>query len=170
MPVRSADKEHKEMLASVIAKYHPSLVEYKVRVGIIVAFARRDELDRPKGPAVKLHGYPCWATVKINSQKDRVEGKPDATVTIDGDRWDDLPEARQIAILDHECHHLVPTGETDDCFRPKLEMRLHDIVIGGFSTIAERHGADSVEVETAEQIATAFGQLLFSFMREPAVA
>ena len=93
-----------------------------------------------------------FAIVKINSLKDRVEGKADATILLDGYQWDhEMSEDQRKAVLDHEVMHLMleRDGEgqivADDIGRPKLKMRLHDFHFGGFHAIAERHGPHSVE-------------------------
>lgn len=136
-------------------RWHPDLVKYGVTVAVLEAHAARDKEGQPKGPALKLHGEQCWAVVQINSQKDRAEGKTDATITVDGDRWEELSDESALAVMDHELYHLAvcPDDENegaillDDCNRPKLKMRMHDFVIGGFSQIIDRHGVNAVEAK-----------------------
>lgn len=104
------------------------------------------------GHAVTLHGYPCAATIEVNNHKDRVQGKGDVTIEIDGESWRDRTEPQQRAILDHEIHHLVvkrKNGEVvvDDTGRPRFDLRLHDLVAGGFAEIIKRHGDNSLDWE-----------------------
>lgn len=157
------------VVTDLIDRDFPELRDAGVTVEILAAHAGRDKEGEPKGPSIKLHGYPCWAVVSIRSQKDRVAGSADARIVIDGDRWDDADERRQTAILAHELTHLDVVKDDDgnivldDCHRPKLRMRLHDWHLGGFEAIAEKYGADAVEVEAAEALRDQFGQLLFAF-------
>ncbi len=88
---------------------------------------------------------------RASERADRAEGKADATVTVDGNRYDEWPLARLDAILDHELTHLelsLKDGavQCDDLGRPKLRMRKHDQQYGWFNEVAERHGEDAVEV------------------------
>ncbi len=102
------------------------------------------------------------AVAKINSLKDRVEGKKDCTIVFDGEDIEYWPESKLEAVIDHELTHfevvyhaagpLISQPKTDDCGRPRLKMRLHDVQIGGFDSIIERHGMGAVE---ARQIADA---------------
>lgn len=133
---------------------------------------------------LKLHGYPALATVKKTSLKDRALGMRDAIITVDGNEWPNLEPDQQRALIDHELFHLVPvsagtkwetdpeTGEMkeagkeyefDDLHRPKLTIRLHDVEVGWFVRMAQKHGAASQEVKQATKIMDEYGQLLFGF-------
>lgn len=156
------------LAALVLSEYHPELVEADVTLGYLFAF-------NPKGSAVKLHGYPCQATVKVNSYKDRKQGKADATIEIDGAGWYDKSEDERRALLDHEITHLVvvrdrKTGEikVDDLGRPRLKCRLHDYQLGGFRAVAERFGAAAPEVQAAAHWRDRFGQMLMEWGEEKA--
>ena len=169
---RAAQPDARQRLDEVLAKYHCELVEAGVTIQLLEAFAARDGNNEPRGPAIKHHGWPAAATVKINSQKDRVAGMADATINIDGDAWSTRSDAEQIAILDHECYHLEICrtkpkkrkkagkvyfeggGEIilDDCCRPKLKMRPHDNQMGTFDLIAERHGKHSLEAQQVQAL------------------
>jgi hypothetical protein len=152
-------EEVEAVIRKVAKKYHVDLVKAKVTIGSL--FARNDD-----GEAVKLHGYPCAATVKKNSLKDRAEGKTDATITIDEKRWNELSEDEKDALIDHELYHLnVKRNERgdfdyDDLGRPKLTMVLHDAQIGIFKSIIERHGAAALDAQIAEKFIDEYGQLL----------
>ncbi len=159
------------ILREVLDEFHPSLVAASVRVTTLFSHA-----GDSGGPALKLHGYACAATVKVNSLKDRVEGKADATIVIDGDSWHDWSYEERRAVLDHELYHLELKQDkegqvkTDDAGRPKIGMRLHDWQLGGFAEIAERHGAAAFEVQTAREMSTRHGQLIWDWAdadREP---
>ncbi|TXH55560.1 MAG: hypothetical protein E6Q97_08545 [Desulfurellales bacterium] len=165
---RTAEKEWVDLLAEVMKQHHPDLVEAGVTVGLLFAHApRNDATGEPQGPALKHNGYPALAVVKINSQRDRVEGKPDATITLDGDRWPDESRESRVALLDHELAHLVLVRDedggikTDDCFRPRLKCREHDFQLGGFWDVVERHGKDAVESRAYQDLHRGFSQRCF---------
>lgn len=95
-----APDDVKELVASTIADYYPDLKTAGVTIGILMAERRNEEGDLTEESALKLHGYPCAATAKVNSLKDRAEGKPDATITICGNTWADRSTPTQAAIVD----------------------------------------------------------------------
>jgi hypothetical protein len=171
-----ADHEAKELLVRA-RRRRQDLNDAGVTVKLLFAYARvNDAGEQVGGPALKLHGYPCLATVKINPLKDRVEGKADATITLDADQWPEHGEAEKLSLLDHELTHLelarTPEGEVrlDDAGRPKLKMRLHDMVIGGFYEVIRRHGEDvAFEGQQYAQMSRALRQQEL-FADEPALA
>src|SRR5690606_5222802 len=121
-----------------------------------------------------VNGYPAAAMVKINSYRDRVEGKADATIFIDADEWEGLDDPRREALIDHELQHLEvkrdpDTGAplSDDAGRPKLKIRKHDHQYGWFDVIAERHGDASYEVRQAKAFADRHGQTYFGWAKPP---
>lgn len=159
------NEEVRDLVDDLIRDHYPDLIEAGIRITLLFAYAEKDDNGEPKGAALKLHGYPCAATVKVNSYRDRVEGKGDATITIDGDVWPTTPNPRRAALLDHELYHLVvKNGEdgiaTDGLGRPKLKVRLHDLVVGGFKEIAERHRGASIEQEHIQHCLDQTGQFL----------
>lgn len=152
----------------LLAKHHGELKDAGVTIKMLFAHAARDqETGEPKGPAIKHHGYPAAGLAKINSHEKRVAGEDDCQITLDGDAWPDFSEDRQLSIIDHELTHFEvrhdPDGNIvlDDCHRPKLRMRLHDVQIGAFAEIAERYGADSLDVNQFKSVLGPGGQLLF---------
>jgi hypothetical protein len=168
------------MINRLIDQHHPELRN----AGVTILCQM---LDSKNG--LKLHGYPCYATVKIVGDKDRAAGMQDARITLDAKEWFYLSDERKLAILDHELHHLVVDTEPciineedpkrpgvfrdvagrrakeDDNGRPKLKMKLHDVQLGWFRAIAERHGEASIEAEQAATLCHADGQLLFPWFR-----
>jgi hypothetical protein len=122
----------------------------------------------PEGPAVKLHGYDCTAIIKINSYKDRVQGKADCTIVVDESEWDRMGREEREGLLHHEFLHLevvrdktkdkktgavtVHGPKTDDAGRPKLKMRLHDFQVGIFKETAEKYRDKSVDVQQIEPL------------------
>ncbi len=155
------DPGHKILirLGQMMAAHHQPLSEADVTVDVLLV-RNVDAEGECIDPALAHHGYPAAAVVKINSLSDRVEGKADATIKVDGNRWDEWPDARLDAILDHELTHLelkLKEGvlQRDDVGRPMLRMRKHDQSYGWFNEIAERHGEDAVEVVQLKE-ATAY--------------
>jgi hypothetical protein len=145
-----ASKEIEQKIARIMERYHEPLGEAEVTIDTLLCFARRDANDDPIGPAIKNAGYACMATTKIVGIKDRAKGQADAELLLDGDRWPELSDAEQDAVIDHELTHLeLQVGDDglriDDLGRPKLRMRLHDHQFGWFDDIVRRHGRNSIE-------------------------
>lgn len=157
------------MVDGLILAHHDDLQKAAVSVECLYAYAPRSAATgEPTGPAIKFAGWPAAAIVRINSIKDRVEGKADATIIIDGDTWKDRPEPEKLALLDHELTALEvqrdKTGNVklDDSCRPKLKKCLADWRCEGFVSVARRHKDASLEVQQARQMAKDFGGYLFS--------
>jgi hypothetical protein len=158
-----ADDEIAALVAEIMKEHHWELAEAGVTIGCLIA-------TNPDAAAVKLHGYPCDAVVRIVPLKQRVHGMPDAEIVIDGGEWETLPDERRRALIDHELTHLTlaldkktKKPKTDDLGRPKLKMRLHDWELGGFAEIAKRHGDAAPEKRAFRNTADKYGQLLLSF-------
>lgn len=152
------DQDHAihQRLVEMSRLYHGQLVEARVTISVVLC-SNRDADGEEIDPALTHGGYPALATIKINSLKDRAEGKADATITVDGNRWDEWPEAELDAILDHELTHLelvLDDGALvrDDLNRPKLRMRKHDFQMGFFSEVAERHHAAAMETKQLQTV------------------
>jgi hypothetical protein len=162
-----------EILQTVLETWHPELVDAGVTIG--VQFASPGEDDDSGKSAVILHGYECAAVFRITPYRWRVRGVEDAVIEIDGNTWKSLTAEERTALIDHEVTHceLVRDREgvlkADKAGRPKLRCRLHDVVIGGFASVARRHGESALEVQEARKIQEAYGQLLFSFAEAPGV-
>lgn len=163
------------LIREIMEEHHPDLVEAGVTVNAVFAYAPLRSDGVPKQPSVKLHGYPCEAVVKINSLKARVEGLADATITFDGHLWggvetaklEPMADDRRKALIDHELQHLElktdgdGNNKRDDLNRPELKMRLHDVEVGWFRAIAERHGKAAGECRQAAMLVDRKGQLLW---------
>ena len=167
---RQADEDVLDIIGVLMATpHHQDLRDAGVRVGARFAFAAVDEkTGEPKGHALKHHGWPAAAVVKIVSQKDRVSGMPDAMIDIDGMAWEqDWSNERKRAVLDHELTHLLVQRDDegniklDDCCRPKLKMRPHDAEIGVFYDVVERFGEAAIEAEAYRGMHKKFTQLAF---------
>lgn len=146
---------------------HKPLLDARVKIDLVFAFAEEDEHGNPKGPAIKHNGYAAAGEARILKLKDRVMGRGDAEITLDGNWWSAHTVQKQRGLLDHELHHLaVKTDkhgriELDDMRRPALALRKHDFQFGWFVAVAGRNGADSVEQEQAAIMMSAAGQFFW---------
>ena len=145
--------EIREVLREVERLYHQPLADAGVTYEILAAWPGENQLH-----AVLLHGWPCLATIKINSVKDRIRGLPDVLLTVDAEHWHESERRERLALIDHELNHLEPrrndegTFATDDAGRPRLKLRPHDWQIGGFDLIVKRHGRAAAELRACEQM------------------
>lgn len=144
---------------------HKPLVEYGVKVDIVFAYGDRDDdTGELKGDALTLNGRKALGIAKKLSTKERAMGRGDAEICLDADYWTaTASEEQQRALLDHELHHLslkVKKGQVchDDLGRPEIKLRKHDVEVGWFGIIADRHGANSMEQIQAKTIMDAYGQ------------
>jgi hypothetical protein len=145
-----------EMAAQLIHENYPGLAKAAVRIDYLFARASLDDAGEPAGSAITHNGYPANGLCRILGLKDRVMGRGDCEIIIDGDQWPKWNEAVRRALIDHELYHIelcidYRTGilKKDDIGRPKLRLRKHDFQVGWFHEIAERHGRASFEVRQA---------------------
>ncbi len=166
------EREIREMIRELIEANHPDLRDAEVTVGCLMACKRESDGTLLPESAVKLHGYECAAVVRVTPLKQRAHGVADSEIVIDGNSWGDRPLLEQHAILDHELEHIQVLkfsqrkgGEikTDDLGRPRLKLRLHDWEMGGFASIAKRHGSHALEVQAARSFQDKHGQYVFEF-------
>jgi hypothetical protein len=151
---RTATKEVTSLISEVMNQYHPDLEKAGVTVSALFA----DEL--------RHHGYSARATIKINSVKDRIEGKADCTLTICEPDWEEMSAEERSALIDHEETHLILVRDEDkrvkydQAERPKLKMREHDFQGGYFFEVAERHKESSPEAVSYKPLQARMRQLL----------
>ncbi len=152
-----APEEVRERAGILIEKFHADLFSTQAKIDYV--FARNDG-----GDAIKHHGYPALAVVRILSLKDRSMGRGDAEVTIDAENYLSMDDDQRDALLDHELHHLIVCRDnenavkTDDLNRPVFQMRKHDWQLGFFTVIAQRHKMASPEVTQATRMMLRDGQ------------
>jgi hypothetical protein len=143
-------------------KYHHDLHSNKVKIGTIMAMSSSEE-----STALKLHGYPVAAMVKIVPLKDRITKEYDVEMLIDASLWKESTEKRKTALIDHELSHLAikrkkpdkpkkgePVKEVcalgevvyDDIGRPVVKTIKADYNVGdGFLHVIQRHQDESFE-------------------------
>jgi hypothetical protein len=166
---QKAPAEVKEMADAIMNEHitYKDVLEAKVKIDFLFAFAEVGEDGESKGHALTKHGIRALGITRKIGIKDRVMGRGDAEVAIDGDWWEEATPARRRALLDHELHHIeVKLDEDgvvirDDWKRPKLKLRKHDIEVGWFAVVAGRNGGASLEIEQAKAIMDSYGQLFW---------
>lgn len=175
-----ADQKVHHAAARLRKEYHKDLDEAGVTVCYLMAFAPTDKQGTPKGPSIKLHGYPCAAIVKVNNLLLRAQGVMDCTIIIDGDEWSDRPDEEKLAIIDHELEHIEvtlkrrdneghPIFETDDLGRPVTNLKNHDFHGGGFKSVMHRHQGAALETKMVIDASLKM-QTALTFDPTPAVA
>lgn len=154
----------------LMKRWHEGLCKARVRVDYV--FVTTDGED---GCPLKCNGYPAMAVAAAVPQKFRGGLKADARITIDKEAWEELSEKQKDALLDHELHHfeaVIQDGTVglDGNDRPRLRLRRHDVQLGFFSVIAQRHGEHSQEVIQARALVEHAATVLFpgfEFMAKP---
>lgn len=144
-----------EMANAILCDFetHKPLLDAKVRIDFIFAYA-----DEGKA-AIRHQGQAALGLCRRLPPKQRAMGRGDAEITLDAAWWELASMAERRALLDHELHHIqVKEGKRDDLGRPVLTLRKHDVQIGWFAIIAERHGDFSVERQQARDIYDRHGQ------------
>jgi hypothetical protein len=163
---QKAPQEINDLAAEILRQFetHKDLIAAQVRVDFIFSSGQQDEDHNVTSPAIMHHGMPALGLCSIIPPKGRAMGRGDAEIILDADWWADAMEPEQKALLDHELHHIAVCSNRagivkhDDLGRPKLRMRKHDVQIGWFTVIAERHGMHSMERIQAKEIAAEKGQ------------
>lgn len=161
-----------EVVNRVVERYHGGLQDAEVKIDILGAWAATDQNGDTEAVALKLHGYPCQATMAVVSYKNRVLGGGDALLTVDIENWEELSEEERDALIDHELEHLELRTDKDgllirdDLDRPKMHIRRHDHQFGWFDSVARRHGPASIEIKQLREFNEAHEQLWLPFESE----
>jgi hypothetical protein len=157
---RPADDETTDLLQEVMGADHPRLAE--VGVTVLLQFAEAEG-----GPALKLHGYPAYAIVRVVPLKDRAAGLPDCRIAIDQSAWEEHDEGWRKALLSHELEHVAVQEDEhgnvkeDALGRPKLKLKPHDFQLGGFIRTVEKYGKEAVESQQYRDLHNMMTQLKF---------
>ena len=143
------DDEAYDLLGRAIQQHHPDLAQHEVTVALYWASSTKQG-----EPALKHHGYPAAALIKINADvRLRLKGTADASITIDAAHWERLDTLQREALLDHELEHLQVAKskhgnvKLDDAGRPKLRMAQHDFELGVFYAVVERYGRTCIDAQ-----------------------
>ena len=142
---------------------HKMLLDAKVKIDFVFAFADEDDECRKVNYALTKNGVRALAIARKIPLKDRAMGRGDCEVSIDHDHWEAIDDRERRALLDHELHHFAVKIDKrglvrDDLGRPVINIRKHDYEFGWFRVIAERHAAASVEVQQAAKMFSESGQ------------
>jgi len=143
-------------------RYHQPLEHAGLLITAILSSGPRDKNGDVCGPAITVGGYEAMAAIRITNLKQRATMLGDVIIEIDGDRIDELSEAEQMALYDHELTHVKLVLDKDgavvrdDLGRPKLKARKHDFQIGGFHEVAQRHKTEAIEVQSIASVGKQF--------------
>ena len=171
-----ADKAIHEQAYQLIKEHHTDLHAAGVSIDLIFAYAGENDAGEKIGPALKLGGYACLGIASKVPLLQRVMGRSDAQILLDGDKWPDLHEDQRAALLDHELTHFAVAKDAeggtilDTHGRPKIKLRLHDFQFGFFTAIAERHKEASLEVMAVTQLYQQAAQSYFPFLGQQPLA
>lgn len=147
-----------DIARDIMNRHYRDLLQAGVTVRYL--FARN-----PDGPAIKVHGVPAAASVKVNGLQHRKEGLTDCTVKICAEWWEQHDKLQCEALIDHELAHILVAFdengaiEADDVGRPKIRLKPHDFEIGGFFDIVQRHGSNAVEAQAVVDTAAKFREM-----------
>ncbi len=157
-----------DRVAHLIKVFHPAIKDAGVKIDLLSVADDDPDVDYP----LKLRGHPAYATCRAVDIKGRTMGRGDAEIVIDEARYLTMPDAQKDALLDHEIEHIdiqfnkKGRVKLDCCRRPKIKMKLHDVEVGWFTNVAQRHGAASIECKQATQIFLEHKQTLFEFIND----
>lgn len=158
---KECDESVRAQLDGLIAQYRRDLIAADASIALLFAYG-----DEGK-PALKHRGQVVLGSCKINSLQDRIEGKSDATIVLDGDRYPQMSTRRQLALLHHELSHIarwdVDEHGTDDLDRPALKSQYADFEFDGFHEVIRLYGDDSIEVANLRSVAEEHRQLGLPF-------
>jgi hypothetical protein len=170
MPItyESCDGVVGTVIERIVNKEHGEFASCEPPVTIAALWARNSDKTQP---AVKLHGYPCRATIRKTNSKERANGSADLMIVIDEAVWDSLDSGSRDGLISHEIEHveLLMKGNRAKIGhdgRPALRLKPHDYELGGFLDVIRRHGDNSLEYQDAKTFATDQRQLLFGWMGE----
>lgn len=160
------DSSVREMAIELLREFetHQLTRNAGVTIDFVFAFAEKDDNGNPVGPALMHGGYPAGGICRKIPLKDRVLGRADVEISLDGDWWANASYEEQRALLDHELHHIVPKQSGGGAFkhdpagRPVISIRKHDYQVGWFEVIAARHGVHSAERKQASKMMAESGQ------------
>ncbi len=159
------DDVTRQMAHEILIEFpsHKPVLDAGVKIDLVFAYSDKNEKGIALNVALKKGGVRALGICRKIPTKDRVLGRADAEISLDGDWWLDASAEERAALLDHELHHIeVVTDErgtvVDSAGRPKLRLRPHDYEFGWFKAIAARHGSFSQERLQAAKMFEESGQ------------
>lgn len=163
---KRCDESIDTLAKTLLTRYetHLGLIVGKVTVDFAFAYCDRDDKGNALNDALTKNGIKALGVTRKIPLKDRALGRADAEIVLDGDWWEKATADEQTALLDHDLHHIaVKTDKSgniqyDDLGRAQIVLRKHDVEVGWFKVIAERHGEASQERIQAKAIMDCSGQ------------
>lgn len=168
----------RSIVRGVVERCHNDLDDSGASIGVVMAYADLDKDSNPKGFAMVKHGRRVLGKAKVNNQADRADGKPDATITLDGDFWDGLIDdpagmPRLEALVDASLACIVPEREPaffgaigdvlrDILGRPVLKGRPFDYHLTGHLDVIARNGVACEAVREVRAWADEHGPVIFA--------
>ena len=162
--VTKGQKADYELVQSRIDGFYPDLVECQFRVGILLV---HPSPSNPEKPPLLRNGYPVTGDIKVVSYEDRVQGKPDATLKLEGQNWANIDEESKTGEIDHQLERIIALRDkntkaikTDDFGRPKIKLRPADREVSVFDAVVRRHGRNAPEARAVEELSLHYNTLL----------
>ncbi len=154
-------------ITELIKDHYKDLQEAKISVQALFADGGEDEAGGAIA-ALMHEGLPVAAQIKKTTVIERICGMADAVMQVDERVWNELDQASESALLDHELNHLVLEKDKDGILkcdaakRPVITLRHHDVTLGIFHTIVKRYGMDSIDARVIDDLYnTPSGQMVF---------
>ena len=155
-----ADAEAVAMMEELIEEHRQDLVKCDAKITLLFAFS-----DKEDKPALKHKGQRVAGSCRVWAYADKVDGKPDVTIKLDGERWKKWGDKKRRSLIHHELEHiaLFMDEKFDDMSRPVLKSRHGDWEFDGFHSILELYGRDSFEYANLNTISLGQEQMSFTF-------
>lgn len=150
----------RDLARTVIQRWHPHLAASDIRY-----------LFRQGGAWMTGGKTILGKVAKLGTQQQFLAEGADAVILIDEERWEKLDEAQRLALVDHECAHLVQATDKDECplfqdnGRPVLRVRAHDVE--EFVEVIQRHGLWDIDLVHAGKAIRQIPLPLNSVREEP---
>lgn len=150
--VEAAGPDIDRLVADVLDQHHPELAEASVKVKTLLV------TNPAGGPALRWHGTAAAARIRRCNERDRFLVGADLIIELDAESWAGYSPATHAAVLDHELEHVVVLTDRAGKLklhpdgRPKLGLRDHDWLLGGFNSIVDRHGPAALEAVALETV------------------
>jgi hypothetical protein len=100
-------------------------------------------------PALVKSRRQVLSLVRVTKHRERCAGLADVALYLDGDRWNDLPDRRQEAVLFEALVGLELVKDKDGAVkedpggRPRLRLRAAELYAEGYRETVEKYGGDA---------------------------
>lgn len=140
-----------EYAQTLIQKYYSEFAAIGLSIDAVFALPTLDREGEATGPAITRRGTKIFVDTRITSLKERVLGRADIEINIDGEYWERSNKSERLALIDHALNTVELARDSDGCIkmddhdRPKLTRVPPDRAYEWYDTVAKRHGTASVE-------------------------